>query len=320
MMDEIGEVTHADEPQQDGAAGVRWPLWSTWVRIVVSESDLLAQARELVADHLGAVETACSRFRSDSEIVALGQRQGRPTAVSPLLAELLQAALTAAERTDGDVDPTVGAALDALGYDRDYALIGNTPTRVSVVAARPANWTMVTIDERTVTVPDGIRLDLGATAKAVAADHCARLVTQNLGCGVLISLGGDIATAGPAPDDGWQILVQDGPGEPACQVSVPAGGAIATSSTQRRRWTRGGRHMHHVLDPRTGRPADTVWRTVSIAAGTCLDANTVSTACIVRGRSALPWLAELGLPARLVDHHGRVRTLGGWPEEPRRVA
>ena len=175
---------------------------------------------------------------------------------------------------------------------------------------------MLSLRDGTVTVPDGVQLDLGATAKALAADQCARLVSDTLGCGVLISLGGDIATAGPGPAGGWQLLVQDGPDEPSSQVSLPPGGALATSSTQQRRWAHAGREVHHVLDPRTGQPAEAYWRTVSIAAGSCVDANTISTACIVRGPAAPGWLAQLGHPARLVYRDGRVHTLGGWPVAP----
>jgi thiamine biosynthesis lipoprotein len=92
-------------------------------------------------------------------------------------------------------------------------------------------------------------------------------------------------------------------------------GGLATSSTKARRWQRGGDVLHHILDPRTGLPAEPVWRTVSVAAGTCVDANAASTAAVIRGRAALGWLARLGLPARLVDATGVVFTVAGWPED-----
>jgi len=312
-----GSTTRVHE---DGTAALDWPLWSTEARLVVTEPDLLSAAHSIAIGHLAAVEKACSRFRSDSEITALALRHGAPTNVSPLLAEFLQAALHAAERTDGDVDPTVGAALVNLGYGCDFPLIAHTPTPVRAVMRRPAAWTMLSLRDGTATVPEGVQLDLGATAKALSADQCARRVGERLGCGVLISLGGDIATAGVGPVGGWQVLVQDGPGQPSSRVSVPSGGALATSSTQRRRWAHAGRDIHHVLDPRTGQPAAAHWRTVSIAAGSCVEANTISTACIVRGLAARDWLAQLGHPARLVDRDGRVHLLGGWPEQPCRAA
>jgi thiamine biosynthesis lipoprotein len=138
---------------------------------------------------------------------------------------------------------------------------------------------------------------------------------------VLVSLGGDIAVAGPPPAGGWQVRVQDVTGDPAdpppgryAQVAIAAGG-LATSSTSARRWRRGGDVLHHILDPRTGLPAGPAWRTVSVAAGSCADANAASTAAVVRGRPALGWLAALGLPSRLVDETGAVFTVAGWPEE-----
>ena len=130
---------------------------------------------------------------------------------------------------------------------------------------------------------------------------------------MLINLGGDIATAGPAPEGGWQVLVHDDDDDPACSVALPPGAALATSSTVRRRWRRGEDLVHHILDPRTGRSADPVWRTVSVAAQTCFAANTVSTAAIVRGWRALDWIGALGIPARLVDSDRIVHTVGGWP-------
>jgi thiamine biosynthesis lipoprotein len=173
------------------------------------------------------------------------------------------------------------------------------------------DWRAVHLRGRELTVPDGVLLDLGATAKAVAADRAAMLVATRLGVGVLVALGGDIATAGPAPDGGWRVLVQDRPGDPRCTVRLPAGAALATSSTAGRTWARPGELLHHILDPRTGRPAPPVWRTISVAASCCLRANTLSTAAVVRGHAA-PGLLR-GVPARLVTPARRVLRLGGWP-------
>ena len=98
-------------------------------------------------------------------------------------------------------------------------------------------------------------------------------------------------------------------------IAIHSGG-LATSSTAARRWRRGGDVLHHILDPRSGLPAAPVWRTASVAADTCADANAASTAAIIRGEAALAWLAGLGLPARLVAESGAVVTLCGWPEQP----
>ena len=284
------------------------------MQIVVTDPNSLPAARREVDAELDTVEVAASRFRPDSEINVVGASAGRPTQVSELLAELLDAALTAARQTDGDVDPTIGATMVTLGYDRDIATLDHThPVNVSI--SIPARWSMVTLNDRIVTVPPGVVFDLGATAKAIAADRCADRVLRATGSGVLINLGGDIATAGPAPDGGWQVLVHDDADDPPSSVALPSGAALATSSTIHRRWRHGADLVHHILDPRTGWSADPVWRTVSVAAQTCLAANTVSTAAIIRGWRALDWIRTLGISARLVDGERNVRTMCGWPSD-----
>ena len=223
--------------------------------------------------------------------------------------------------TGGRVDPTIGNALCLLGYDEDFAAIAEgRPARV--VRARPVpGWRGIVIDRvrSTIRLPAGVRIDLGATAKAGAADQTARLVHETLGGGVLVSLGGDIAVAGPAPEDGWPVRITDdhmaaidAPGE---TVSIVSGG-LATSSTTVRRWTQGETPRHHLLDPATGLPVDGPFRTVSVAARTCVDANIASTAAIVLGSDAPAWLAARHLPARLTRHDGSVTSVGDWPAGP----
>ncbi len=167
-------------------------------------------------------------------------------------------------------------------------------------------------------VARGVKLDLGATAKALAADRAAASAHQAAGCGVLVSLGGDIAIAGEPPEGRWRIRVTDdhrsderAPGQ---SITLSSGG-LATSSTTTRRWRTEAGPAHHLVDPATGRPAEGVWRTVSVTAASCLDANIASTAAIIRGERAIAWLESLGLPSRLVTVDGRVRHIGGWPAE-----
>ena len=314
--------------QQEASAS--WRALGTLVHLVVTEPSCLPAARSLLEADLAAVDLACSRFRADSEICALqitgqtnGQTTGQTTSqqVSPLLAEAIAVALRAAELTDGDVDPTVGAAMSAIGYDRDFERIDRTGPAAQLTVRTVPGWREVRLEGRTLTMPAGVQLDLGATAKAWAADRSGARIARQVGCGVLVSLGGDIAVAGPAPRDGWRIRVQDVTGSPDetpegsyALIAIRDGG-LATSSTKARRWQRGGDVLHHILDPRTGLPAEPVWRTVSVAAGTCADANAASTAAVIRGRVALGWLAGLGLPARLVDATGVVFTVAGWPED-----
>ncbi len=314
---------HDAKDEQQAAAS--WRALGTLVHLVVTEPRCLPQARTLLEADLAEVDLACSRFRPDSEIVNLQASHAASEQVSqqvsPLLAEAIAVALRAAELTDGDVDPTVGAALSALGYDRDFEQVQKAQPRQSITVRTVPGWRAVHLDGRTLTMPPGIQLDLGATAKAWAADRSAARIAGQTGAGVLVSLGGDIAVAGPAPEGGWRIRVQDVTGAPEDRPEGPytmiaiRDGGLATSSTQARRWQRGGDVLHHILDPRTGLPADPVWRTVSVAAGTCADANAASTAAVIRGRAALGWLAGLGLPARLVDATGAVFTVAGWPHD-----
>lgn len=310
-----------------GCAG--WQALGTSVVLRTADPAGLSSAREAVESQLAEIDRACSRFRADSELSRLNERAGRPVQVGPLLFEALALALDAARVTDGDVDPTLGRALELAGYDRDWHLLPAPGDGRATDAGKAApvlklralgGWRSVSLDARTRTVrlPHGMRLDLGATAKALAADRAATAAHTAGGCGVLVSLGGDVATAGPAPAGGWRIHVTDdhrsdatAPGQ---TVSIRSGG-LATSSTTVRRWTHEGRTMHHILDPATRSPAHTCWRTVSVAAESCAHANIACTAALVRGRSALDWLTELELPARLQEHDGSVTTIGQWPAQ-----
>jgi thiamine biosynthesis lipoprotein len=294
-----------------GEDTAQWPVWGTVARLVVTGPDQLPEASRLLRAELTAVDAACSRFRPDSEIRDVCRANGRPIVVSSLLAELVGAALGAARESDGAVDPTIGAALCALGYDRDFALLAGRVLGDRVRVFPAPDWRAVRLRGRELTVPHGMLLDLGATAKAVAADRAAARIAGLLGTGVLVALGGDIATAGPAPEGGWQVLVQDRPGDPSCTIRLPAGAALATSSTAGRTWGRPGELLHHIVDPATGRPAPRVWRTVSVAAFSCLRANTLSTAAIVRGHDAPSLLGDV--PGRLVSPDMRIRHTGGWP-------
>lgn len=292
-----------------------WPIWTTTARLVVSEPDAVEAARSIVDSVLAEVDEAANRFRPDAQVrrlAASGKRGAH--IIGPVLTELVGIALHAAALTDGDVDPTLGAELARLGYDRDLGAIdAATPRSVPVAVRRRVDWRDIELDGSLLLLPRGMLLDLGATAKAWAADRCAETVATRLGCGVLVSLGGDLRVAGPAPHPGWEVVVQDGPGQPACTVGLRGVPAVATSSTLHRSWQVDGRRLHHILDPATCRPAPVVWRTVSVAAQTCVAANTVSTAAMVRGHRALSLVDFFGVAARFVAADGSVLRRGGWP-------
>ena len=296
-----------------------FPVFGTTAVLVVTDPALLARSRAIADAELAAIDAACSRFRPDSELSRLNQARGALTPVSELFAALVAEALRAAELTDGDVDPTCGKALISAGYDRDFSELRAAAPGAAAATGPVPGWRSVLLDPAmpAVRLSSGAQLDLGATAKAWAADRCAGLIAAGLGCGVLVSLGGDVAVAGLPPGDGWRVRVTDDhaapAGAPGQTVAIESGG-LATSSTTVRTWTAGRRAMHHIIDPRTGEPARSVWRTASVAAATCADANIASTAAIIRSEAAPAWLAASGLPARLVRHDGTVQTTPGWPD------
>ncbi len=301
-----------------------WEALGTSVVLRVGDPASLAPARATVERELAAIDRACSRFRADSELSRVNARAGRSTRASPLLMEALEVAVRAAECSDGDVDPTVGRELELVGYDRDWRLLapatGEPEAPVAITARIREGWREIALDRASssIRVPAGVRLDLGASAKAWAADRAAAAAERTAGCGVLVSLGGDVATSGSAPAGGWRIRVTDDhrshPSAPGQTVSIRSGG-LATSSTAVRRWAHDGHTMHHIIDPDTGAPVRDTWRTVSVAAASCTDANIAATAALVRARAAATWLARLGLPARLLDWEGNVTAVGDWPAQ-----
>lgn len=293
-----------------------WSLWSTTARLVVTDPARLDDAVRIADRILADIDAACSRFRADSELSRIAPALADGVDVSPLLATLVRYALDVAAETDGTVDPTLGYALSAVGYDRDIRLVEDSDRILRAIVSRRPGWKSVSLNGSLLRLPAHLALDLGATAKAVAADLVAAEIVDQLGCGVLVSLGGDIATAGTPPRVGWHVLVQDLPDDRRITVELGGGTALATSSTQKRRWTRAGIPVHHILDPRTGLPAPAVWKTVTAAAPSCLAANALSTSSIVRGEEAVSWLAAKGVAARLVRWDDTVITTGDWPAEP----
>lgn len=289
----------------------------TTATVVVTVPERADEAMTMLGADLATLDAACSRFRDDSELRRV-ELAGWPVPVSSLLFEALETAIETAVRTAGIVDPTVGSALAGLGYDRDFAAIASDPDG-ACPAPRPApGWWRLELDRslRTVSIPAGVHVDLGSSGKAFAADRSAVRIADALDCGVLVNLGGDVAVAVHPPSGGWGIGIA-----PVC-TAPPSGidevvalhsGGLATSGTTARTWERGGRTVHHIIDPWTGEVAPSTWSLVSAMAPTCVEANAWSTAAVVWGDDAPGNLACHGVPARLVAADGTVVRVGEWP-------
>jgi thiamine biosynthesis lipoprotein len=281
----------------------------------------------LADDLLERIGAACSRFRPDSDLSLANRHAGAWVEVDPLLVAALRAALWAAEVSDGAVDPCLGRTLVALGYDDDLAVVRRRLEPAWALTPLPplpppGAWRRLAVADDAVRVPTGAALDLGATAKAWAADLVAQAVADAVGCTAVLSLGGDVRVAGPGgATPTWPVRVAEALDDPAAGEVVGVSGGLATSTTVVRRWRSAGADQHHLLDPVTGRPATAPYRTVSAGGRTCLAANTASTAAVVLGRRAPDWLAAHGVAARLVARDGSITTVGRWPvthfeEEP----
>ncbi|MFN8099913.1 MAG: FAD:protein FMN transferase [Dermatophilaceae bacterium] len=302
----------------------RFDAIGTTNRILVTDPAALIEATAVAKEHLAALDAAVSRFRDDSEVSALAARAAFGPAWcfgSPTFTDYLRDGLRAARLTDGLVDPTIGAAMVASGYDADMDAVRSRPTPTTPRPASAAiipGWRQVQVSDTGRTeVPAGTLIDLGATAKAAAADRIAALLARRLPGGFLVNLGGDVATSGALPDGGWRIGVEAADGT-ILQVVTGIGQAFATSSTQKRTWATSEAATptrHHIVDPRTGTTAITPWAQVTCAAATALEANAASTAAIILGADAPAWLASHGIPARLDGLDGAVTTTPGWPQE-----
>lgn len=289
----------------------------TTTRVVVTDPRAAEPAARLLERQVAGLDGAASRFRDDSQLSAANRCAGRPVRIGVLLRDVLEECLRLAAATEGLVDPTVGAAVVAAGYDRPFDQLPATVGCAPVPGPVGGTWRDLHLepddDGAWLVVPAGCRLDLGAVAKAWLADRVAADASRDLGCGVLVDLGGDLAAAGRPPVGGWLVGMPEAAGDRTDEIVRLDEGGLATSGQGRRRWATHHGPAHHVIDPRTGRPARTPWWTVTVHAQTCAEANAAATAAMVLAGAAPDWLAERGLPARLVARDGTARLVGRWP-------
>ena len=297
-----------------------WPAIGTHATVVVQRPDHVEPAELILRAEIDVIDRACSRFRGDSELQMVHAEAGRPVRVSDVLFEALAVACTVAHRTAGAVDPTIGNAIERLGYDRDLSEVVRQPRSALLDLDPVIGYTHVQLDRgrRTVRIPRGVKLDLGSSAKALIADRSAARIADAVGAGALVSIGGDVAVAGEPPPEGWAVGIAVSSSRPAGeadQVVAIRRGGLASSSPSVRRWTVGDRQVHHILDPMTGDCVSPYWTLASATGASCVEANAVTTAALVWGHQALQRLPSFDQAVRLVRQDGRIFSLNGWPEE-----
>jgi thiamine biosynthesis lipoprotein len=242
-----------------------------------------------------------SRFRTDSELSRVNANAGVATVVSQCFAEMVELALQAARETGGVVVPTLGDALEAAGYDADFALLADEgPARTPAARLDPA----VRVEGTTLTVPRGVKLDLNGVVKGSTVDEALAM----LGSDGFVSAGGDLAARG------------------GLVAALPRGGAVrlvrgglATSGTDRRAWFRGGRRQHHLIDPVTGSPAASPWEQATVCGASCVAADVAAKAAFLLGAHAPSWLDDRGLPGRFITSTGAIRTNHSWRTSMKRA-
>jgi thiamine biosynthesis lipoprotein len=287
----------------------------TTIEVGVRDADQLDAVSAHVRETVETIEQTFSRFRPDSELAHVEQHAGVETQCSALFVELLGLACWAAASTDGWFDPTIRDALEAAGYDRDFAEVENGGPGPSRRASPAGRWRALRFDQarRTVTLPPGTRLDFGGIGKGFAVDLALRTLPALTG--VIISAGGDVCVAGPPPDGGWLCDIAVSADSAVESTLVLHAGAIATSGTGRRRWRRAGVDLHHLIDPYTGKPGVSPWLAVSAAAGSCVAAEVAAKVGWLRGYAGPGWMTTQGLAARFRAPSGRVVTVGNWPAD-----
>lgn len=238
-------------------------------------------------------ERMFTRFAADSELLRVNRADG-PVLVSERFARALAAALWASRVTGGLVDPTLLDALEGAGYDRDFAELQPTPAPAHAGPCGRAGE--VRLRGRLLTMPSGTHLDLNAVVKSMAVDEALAVIGDGW-----VSAGGDLATSGPL------------------EVALPHGGsvrlergALATSGSSGRRWLRAGKWQHHLIDPRTGRPANSPWKQVTACGDSCLMADTAAKAAYLLGDDGPDWLDARGMAGRFVGVDGSIAVNASW--------
>ena len=313
-------VTSTAPCPETAAAEATFRVMGTDAHIIVVDGP--ADAIDAAHARLDSLEDRWSRFRPTSELCRLNDRAGAPVVVSPLTFELVGRVCDWWARTDGAFDPTILDALERAGYDRSFETIEPDERPPAVSSPHPApGCADIHLDPvvHAVTLPPGVRIDLGGIAKGFAADLVAEEIVRSGAAGVCVNLGGDLRVIGrpPAGADSWVVAVDappglDLPGHHAPALAL-AHGAVATTSRALRTWRRGTAVEHHVIDPRTGNPAQTPWISATVIAGRAVDAEPLAKAALLTRdlETASRVLTAHGATGILIEPEGQLHALAG---------
>jgi thiamine biosynthesis lipoprotein len=275
-----------------------------------------ADAATHAADTIERLEQRWSRFRPTSELSVLNAaRASTPVVVSAETFALVERAVRSWHFTGGRYDPTVLPAVVAAGYDRDFEAVVSEGAGPAADAAAAPGCSGIVLDARVsaITLPPGVALDLGGIGKGYAADLVAREVVDDGARGALVNLGGDLRAIGAAPEPhGWVVEVDDPLATGATGILTLREGAIATSTRLRRAWERDGRVLHHLIDPRTGLPAESGLASVTVVAGEAWRAEVLAKSAFIAGAAeGRGLISDAGATGLFLYDDGRVEDLEG---------
>jgi len=285
----------------------------TTISMLLPESQVEMGA-QIVRTLFSEWEQTLSRFLPESELSQLNQQAGTPVAVSDLLYYVLATALTAAQATEGVYDPALLDQLIQLGYDRTFDDLPTVRFDPIIPGEPGGRWRGIKVDpiRRQVTLPSGIKLDFGGIAKGMAVDAALEGLHQNGINSALVNAGGDLAVLGlPSIADQWPVAV---PGREQFWTIPLISGAIATSGIAHRHWWQGKTLRHHILDPRTGFPAQSDLWSVTVVADRCEQAEVAAKVAFILGSGpGADFLRKHRIAGLLVHADGRWETVEPWP-------
>lgn len=281
--------------------------------VVVHGDPLLV---ELAQAEVARLEQRWSRFRPDSEVCEVNRRAGSWVPVSAETVELFDRAVLAHVITGGRYDPTVLGDVVRAGYDRSFDQLAGADLAGDPASSLRIGAGHIEIDHagRAVRLPAGVGFDPGGIGKGLAADLVASRLDAEGAAGALINVGGDLRAIGCGPDgDDWTVDLDPAATGRAHARVVLDHGAVATSTTLRRRWTVGGAERHHLIDPASGVPATSDVVAASVIAARGWQAEVLAKAAIVAGLAdGARLIASVGAHALLVDRHGGLHPTDGF--------